>query len=142
MERLSKNFTLDELTASTTALNRRIDNTPTEEVRDRLARLTQKVLQPIRDAWGGSIFVSSGYRCPELNAAVGGSKTSQHMYGEAADIKVGNKEQNRKLFNLIQKLIQQNKIEVGQLIDEFNYSWCHLSLPRTDKPNNQILHLR
>lgn len=142
MERLSKNFTLDELTASTTALNRRIDNTPTEEVRDRLARLTQKVLQPIRDAWGGSIFVSSGYRCPELNAAVGGSETSQHMYGEAADIKVGDRERNRKLFNLIQKLIQQGKIEVGQLIDEFNYSWCHVSLPRLNKPNNQILHLR
>lgn len=142
MEKLSKNFSLDELTASTTALNHKIDNTPTEEIKERLTMLAQTVLQPIRDAWRGAIIVKSGYRCPDVNKAVGGAKTSQHMKGEAADIVVGDKERNKRLFNLIYKLMQQGKIEVGQLIDEYNYSWVHVSLHRSNKPNNQVLHLR
>ena len=62
MEKLSKNFSLDELTASITALNHKIDNTPTEEVKEKLTRLAQDVLQPIRDAWGSPIVVNSCYR--------------------------------------------------------------------------------
>ena len=100
------------------------------------------MLQPIRDAWKGVIVVNSGYRCEALNKAVGGSKTSQHLKGEAADIKVGGKERNRKLFNFIYKLISQGKIKVGQLIDEYGYSWVHVSLPREGKTNNQILHIK
>ena len=57
------------------------------EVRDAIRELTNTVLQPLRDAWGQPLHVNSGYRCPKLNAAVGGAATSQHTKGEAADIK-------------------------------------------------------
>ena len=142
MEKITKNFTLDELVYSPTAKRLGIDNTPTEDVKEKLIILAQTLLQPIRDDWRSPIVVTSAYRSPQLNKAVGGSKTSQHMMGEAADLKVGDKEKNKKLFNLINKLMQQGKIKVGQLIDEYNYSWVHVSLPRVNKPNNQVLHLK
>ena len=75
-----------------------------------------------------------------LNKAVGGSKTSQHLLGQAADIKSSQNE-NKALFQLIEKMVKAGEIQVGQLIDEYYYKWIHVSLPRTNKPNNQILHL-
>lgn len=142
MELFTKNFSYDELIASATAKRLGIDNTPTPEEKENLRRLATDILQPIRDAWRGAIMVSSGYRCSALNKAVGGVKTSQHLTGEAADIKVGGKDKNKKLFNLIYKLISTGKIKVGQLIDEYNGQWVHVSLPRKDKPNNEILHIK
>lgn len=142
MELFTKNFSYDELIASATAKRLGIDNTPTPEEKDNLRRLAIEVLQPIREAWRGPIVVSSGYRSSALNKAVGGVKTSQHLTGEAADIKVGGKDKNKKLFNVIYKLISTGKIKVGQLIDEYNYQWCHVSLSRKDKPNNEILHIK
>lgn len=142
MEQFTKNFSYDELIASSTAKRLGIDNTPTPEEKEKLRQLAEEVLQPIRDAWKGVIVVNSGYRCEALNKAVGGVSNSQHRLGEAADIKVGGKERNRKLFNFIYKLISQGKIKVGQLIDEYNYQWIHVSLPRMNKPNNQILHIK
>lgn len=87
MQRLSKDFRLSEFLKSQTAERRGIDNTPSELVVDNLARLCANVLQPVRDRFG-PVVVSSGYRSPALNAAVGGSPTSQHLQGEAADIEV------------------------------------------------------
>lgn len=142
MERITKNFTLDELIYSATALRLGIDNTPDEKQKESLIRLAKEVLQPIRDAWRGAIVVTSGYRGEQVNRVVGGSKTSQHCKGEAADIKVGDREKNKRLFNLIQKLVNTGQIEVGQLIDEYNYSWIHVSLPRPNALNNMILHLK
>lgn len=142
MEQFTKNFSYDELIASSTAKRLGLDNTPSEEEKEKLRQLAEEVLQPIRDGWRAPIIVNSAYRSQEVNKAVGGSKTSQHLKGEAADITIGGKERNRKLFNFIYKLINQGKIKVGQLIDEYNYSWVHISLPRKNKPNNQILHLK
>ena len=143
MEQFTKNFSYDELIASATAKRLGLDNTPSEEEKERLRQLAEEILQPIRDAWKSPIIVNSAYRSEEVNKAVGGVKNSQHRLGEAADITIGGKERNRKLFNFIQKLIQKGDIYVGQLIDEYNYSWIHVSLPRTNgKPNNQILHLK
>lgn len=79
-------FTLAELLKSNTAKQNGIDNTPTFEVVRHLEELTEKILDPLRAAWGKPIRVKSGYRCPRLNAAVGGSKTSVHMIGYAADL--------------------------------------------------------
>ena len=139
MEQFTKNFNYDELINSTTAKRLGLDNTPNEIEKERLKQLAINVLQPIRDAWRSPIIVNSGFR----SEAVGGVKNSQHRLGEAADVTIGGKERNKKLFNFIVKLINQKKIVVGQLIDEYNYSWIHVSLPRTNgKPNNQILHLR
>lgn len=75
-----------ELTKSETAMRRKIDNTPTEAVKKNLTALVDKVLDPLREAWGQPIIVSSGYRCPKLNRAVGGVASSQHTLGQAADI--------------------------------------------------------
>lgn len=79
-------FTLQELLKSDTAKRKGIDNTPSFEVVDHLRELTGKILDPLRVAWGKPIRVSSGYRCPKLNAAVKGSATSVHMIGYAADL--------------------------------------------------------
>lgn len=143
MEQFTKNFSYDELIASSTAKRLGLDNTPTPEEKEKLRRLAIELLQPIRDAWKSPIIVNSAYRSEEVNKAVGGVKNSQHRLGEAADITIGGKDRNRKLFNFIYKLINQGKIKVGQLIDEYNYSWIHVSLPRTNgKPNNMVLHLK
>lgn len=88
MGTISKNFSYREFEESETAKARGITNVISSfEVRDAVRELTNTVLQPLRDAWGLPLHVNSGYRCPKLNAAVGGAATSQHTKGEAADIK-------------------------------------------------------
>jgi len=142
--KLSKNFTLEELTFSITANNHGINNTPNAEANACLQRLAVEILQPIRDAWGQPIVISSGYRCPRLNAVVGGVKGSQHLLGQAADIKAANPKDNGKLFSCIAQLVKSGKIQVGQLIWEYGTKtcpkWVHVSLPRAGKKNNQLLY--
>ena len=82
---LSKNFTLTEYTKSQTALRQGIDNTPNDEHLASAKLLFEKVVQPVRDHFGPTV-INSGYRGPALNAAVGGSSSSQHCKGEAVDI--------------------------------------------------------
>ncbi len=88
-----------------------------------LDTLVDKVLDPLREAYGKPIKVNSGYRCPKLNKAVGGSATSQHMTGQAADITAGSKAENRKLFDLVRSL----KLPFDQLIWEHGGAWVHVS---------------
>ena len=136
-----KHFTIAELCASDTARARGIDNTPPSGVTLALTTLIEKLLDPIREAWGGPITVNSGYRCQKLNAAVGGVATSQHLRGEAADISVGILAKNRQLFDRIVELQKAGQIEFDQLIDESNYAWVHISY-RQGRNRNQILHLK
>lgn len=138
--KLSKNFTLEEMTASATAKRLGIDNTPNAKEQEELRKLCQNILQPIRDRRGSAITVTSGYRCEKLNKIVGGSATSQHRFGQAADITLGNPTLNKKLFNMIVDMINKKQIKVGQLIDEYGYRWLHISLPYT-KVNN-IIHIK
>lgn len=135
-----KYFTIEELCASDIAERKKIDNTPNADARLRMQRLIEQLLDPIRAAWGGPITVNSGYRCPELNRAVGGVATSQHLKGEAADITVGSAGDNKRLFDKIVELQKAGKIAFDQLIDESNYAWVHVSY-RSGKNRNQILHL-
>lgn len=87
MERISKDFKYSEFEASDTAKRLGIDNSiPDGDVRDNIKALVENVLQPLRDAWGGPLVINSGYRCLELNKAVGGVPTSQHVLGQAADV--------------------------------------------------------
>lgn len=143
MMKLSYNFTLNELTKSPTAKRLGINNEPSEQELKQLMALCEKILQPIRDEYGEPIVVSSGFRCSKLNKAVGGSPTSQHVKGEAADIHTVSDTvpHNRELFNLIKKMVIDGKIVVGQLINEYNYNWIHVSLPDT-KHKNQILSIK
>lgn len=144
MEKITNNFTMEELTASATAKRLKIDNTPTKEVRDSLTKLTTTILQPIRDKWGKPIIITSGYRCPTLNKAVGGAKASQHMYGQAADIKVLNMNEMGKLYKLIQNMVNEKTLTVGQCIWEYgdnkNPKWIHVSLP-TSKHKNEFFKI-
>ena len=138
--KLSKNFSLNELTYSSTANYHKVDNTPDRWALDNLKKLCEEILQPIREKYGNSIFVTSGYRNPIVNRLVKGSTSSQHLKGEAADITVGSKSGNKKLFDMIAQMIEHGEIKVGQLLDEKDYSWIHISLPY--KKVNQILHLK
>lgn len=141
--KLTDNFTLEELIKSSTATKLNIHNNPTEEITSNLLELSTKILQPIRNVYGKPIVISSGYRCTKLNKAVGGVSTSQHVKGEAADIHTVSDtvQHNKELFKLIEKMVKDGKIIVGQLIDEYNYNWIHVSLPNS-KHKNQILHVK
>lgn len=131
-----KYFTIEELCKSDTANSRGIDNTPTEEVKANLEALIENVLDPLREAYGKPIYVNSGYRCPALNKAVGGVSTSEHQSGRAADIDTHDYNENKKLFELAQKL----KLPFRQLIDESNLSWVHISYNPNDI-KRQVLKL-
>ena len=137
---LSKNFTLSELTHSSTANYHNVSNNPDRFALENLTKLCNEILQPIRDKLGDSIYINSGYRSPMVNRLVGGSSSSQHIKGQAADITVGSKEGNKKLFDMIVQMIEKKEITVGQLIDESDYKWIHISLPY--RKVNQILHLK
>lgn len=121
-----KYFTIEELTRSSTATTRGIDNTPTPEIKANLERLVEKVLDPLREKYGKPITVNSGYRCPELNKAVGGSKTSDHMNGFSVDITASCKKENAILFQII-----KDNFDFDQLIWEKGNSeypdWVHVS---------------
>tara|TARA_R110002126_G_scaffold222950_1_gene368037 strand:+ start:1771 stop:2235 length:465 start_codon:yes stop_codon:yes gene_type:complete len=85
---LTKNFTLSEMTKSETALRHDMDNSPDQTVISNLQALAAHVLQPVRDHYGMGVKVNSGFRHPDVNAKVGGSKTSDHCKGMAADIEI------------------------------------------------------
>ena len=125
-------FSVDELTASATALREGIDNRPSKCAYHLLHVLVDQLLDPIREAWGEPIVVSSGYRCKELNALVGGAKNSHHLLGCAADIIAGNRADHRKLFRLIVKMQQQGQIRFTQLIWEGDGRWIHISYVPSD----------
>ncbi len=120
-----KYFSIQELTKSATAVRKGIDNSPSTQVVENLTALIEMVLDPLREAYGKPIIVTSGYRCEKLNRAVGGAANSQHVKGEAADIRSvqDTPEENKKLFDLIVKL----KLPFDQLINEHNYDWVHVS---------------
>jgi len=120
-----KHFTFQELTKSATAKRKGIDNSPSMQVRANLAALVENVLDPLREAYGKPIVVTSGYRCEKLNRAVGGAASSQHVKGQAADIRSvqDTPEENKKLFDLIVKL----GLPFDQIINEYNYDWVHVS---------------
>lgn len=129
---LSANFTLKELTKSDTATRLGLDNTPDEQALENLKTLCEKVLQPVREHFGKSVTVNSGYRSPESNAAVGGSKTSDHCKGQAADIEIPGVA-NADLAQWI-----MDNLDYTQLILEFytpgipDSGWVHVSYD----PNN------
>lgn len=124
---LSPNFTLEELTKSEYALRNGIKNEPNEEQLQSMIELAQKVLQPIRDAFKKGVKVNSGFRSPDLNKAIGGSPTSDHCKGQAADIEIPGVSNYA-----VSKWIQDN-LEFTQVILEFytpgvpDSGWVHVS---------------
>ena len=134
-----KYFTMNELTHSATAIRKGIDNTPDNTAKANLTALVANILDPLREAYGKPIVVSSGYRCAKLNRAVGGVARSQHITGQAADIQSVSKSkaEHKKLFELAQRL----RLPYDQLIDEYDYKWVHISF--SSKGNRrQVLHVK
>lgn len=125
---LSKNFALSEFTTSKTATRKGIDNTPSDTVIQNLKTLANG-LELVRKVLGYPIFISSGYRCIQLNKAIGGSLTSDHVYGYAADFTCNKFGTPREIV----KLIHNSGIKYDQLILEgvstnnLNGAWVHIS---------------
>lgn len=122
-----KYFTIKELSKSSTATAKGIDNTPTPEAVTNLHALVDNILDPLREALGKPLYVNSGYRSLALNKAVGGAATSQHVTGQAVDITASPKSDNGKLFKLIESL----NLPYDQLIWEKGNNqypdWIHIS---------------
>ena len=128
--KLSSHFTLNELCKSDSAIRHGIDNTPPDEVIQNLQSLVDNVLQPLRDKFG-PIVVTSGYRSPDLNRKIGGSTTSHHCYGYAADFEVLGMD-NRELAIYI-----RDNMKFTQLILEFydgrpDSGWVHCAYNASD----------
>ena len=133
--RLSKNFVLSEITRSNTAKRLGIDNEPTKKDLENLQRIVTNLLQPLRNHLG-PIRISSGYRSKELNRAIGGSNKSQHSKGEAVDIQFWKEGQmcNKEVYDWI----IDNAVEFDQMINEFDFSWIHISLKKS-KNRREVL---
>jgi zinc D-Ala-D-Ala carboxypeptidase len=124
MDNISKHITLHEATHSPTGAARGIRNLPTEEHLENMKLLAEKVFEPLRNWYGKPIKINSFYRSKALNEAIGGSKTSQHSFGQAMDIDTSS--DNKKLFDYIRE-----NLEWDQMIWEFgndeNPDWVHVS---------------
>jgi len=124
---LTKNFTLSEITKSDAALRHDMDNTPGEVEIANLKLLCEKVLQPVRDQYKTGVKVNSGYRSPDVNAKVGGSRTSDHCKGQAADIEIPG------IANADLAIWISQNLDYTQLILEFytqgvpDSGWVHVS---------------
>lgn len=127
---LTKHFKLEEMIFSEYAVRNNIDNKPSQEIINALRDTCIKILEPLRAELIVPIKITSGYRCEELNKLIGGSKTSQHCFGQAVDIQV----QCMTAEELFQRIISM-KLPFDQIIQEFD-SWVHCSYranPRGEK---------
>lgn len=136
--RISKNFTLEELTASATAKKKSIMNVPGAQEMLNMAALVHNILQPLRNCTKSAISISSGYRCAALNKAVGGVPSSQHIKGEAVDIDIkGDLKFGKAMFDWIKM-----HCSFDQLIWEHNAAgtyWIHVSYRSDGNNRGQII---
>lgn len=137
---LTTHFNLREFCISATAIRHGIDNTPPVEAERRLKTLCERVLEPLRHRFG-VIRITSGYRSERVNKLVGGSATSQHLLGEAADIHAGSEEVARKMY----EFIKQN-LDFDQLIMEYRPKtatrWIHVSYTMRHTCRHEAFHMR
>ena len=130
--RLSPNFTLAELTATS---HKKLQDAPSLEVIQNLQHLCIHVLQPLRDAIGRPVYITSGYRSAKLNAKVGGVKNSYHLRGLAADIHVDNEEHAKVLFEILKK----NQYVDSVLRERKNGArWIHVQT-RRENPRHRAI---
>lgn len=150
---MGKYFTIEELTHSSTAVSKKIDNTPNEEEIKHLEELIE-VLDDIREDWtqlckekkwgSPSIRVNSGFRGEELNKAVGGSETSEHRFGYAVDFEPNN-QRNKEFWEFMVNYVKTKNINFSQLINEKPRnnipSWVHFSINGLKGYRKQIFTL-
>ena len=136
---LSENFSLNEFTKSDTAVRKGIDNTPNDDHLKSMKALCENVLQKVRSHFGKSVRITSGYRSPKLNEAIGGVATSSHCKGNAIDLDdVYGHASNADMYHWIKK-----NLSFDQLIWEFgtdmNPNWIHVSYVSEEDNRNRCL---
>lgn len=145
MPKITKNFSVEEFCHSDKAIELQIRNQITDPaIRDNMFEFVESILQPLRDAWGSGIRITSGYRNPALNKAIGGSATSSHMLGCAADLLPSNGNIDA-FFQFTEDWLQANDIAFDQCIRERNVRgsrWLHLGMKnRNGLQRRQFLNL-
>lgn len=135
---LSKNFTFFELTKTGFADLQEQNRADAVIYKDNLVLLCLKILQPIRDYWQRPVIINSGFRCPALNEQIGGSKTSQHLFGQAADFIVKDIGCGFIFDNFLTAL---SSVNFGQFIFEKkgDKEWLHISLPTKTRKNEMLV---
>jgi len=132
---ISKHITLQEATESATALRMGIKNTPNEVELDAMKYVAENLFEPTREWYDKPIKINSFFRCLALNKAVKGSLTSGHLLGNSIDISAGSKAENKKIFDFI----KLSGLEFDQLINEYNYTWLHISLKKTGNRKQMLV---
>ena len=132
--RISKHISIEEATLSPTALRLGIDNTPNEDILINMKLVAERCFEPIRNWYNRPIKVNSFYRCDELNKAVKGSATSQHVQGKAIDISTGTKAGNKLIYEWA-----KNNLIFDQLINEYDYAWVHISYNKNNNRNQTLI---
>ena len=132
--KISKHISFEEATLSPTALRLGIDNTPNEDILANMKLVAERCFEPIREFYGKPIKVNSFYRCDALNSAVKGSSTSQHTQGKAIDISTGTKAGNKLIYEWA-----KNNLIFDQLINEYDYSWVHISYNKNNNRNQTLI---
>lgn len=135
---VSKNITYREAIYSETANRKGMDNTPDDEQFENMQFVAEMIFQKVRRHFGVPIQVNSFFRSPAVNRAVGGSRTSQHCTGQAIDLDAipGTGVTNKMIFDYI-----KDNLEFDQLINEYNYSWVHVSFKKNGNNRMQILKI-
>jgi hypothetical protein len=136
--KLSEHLDLSEVTRSAMAKRLGVSNMPTPEHIENFKKLAENIFEPIRKHFGVPIMISSGYRSKELNKAIGGATSSQHCLGQALDLDMDgtpNGVTNKMVFDYIKA-----NLNFDQLINEFDYSWVHVSYNPSGKQRKQILN--
>lgn len=137
---LSPHFKLSEFTASATAVQCHINNSPNEEQIENLRFLCVNVLEPLREKFG-PIIISSGFRSQMLNNAVGGVKNSQHKFGEACDIRLPSTEVGKQYFEFLKTLPCFDQLIWERNSPKSSHYWIHVSIRRKGTNRKQVVPL-
>jgi hypothetical protein len=136
MTMISKHISTAEATESATALRLGIKNVPNEVELEAMKYVAENLFEPIREWYDKPIKINSFFRCVALNKAVKGSLTSGHVLGNSIDISGGNKVENKKIFDFI----KTSGLDYDQVINEYDYTWIHISLKKTGN-RKQVLKI-
>lgn len=134
---ISKHISLEEATESPTALRMGIKNVPNAMELEAMKYVAENLFEPIREWYDKPIKINSFFRCVALNKAVKGSLTSGHVLGNSIDISGANKIENKKIFDFI----KTSGLNYDQVINEYDYTWIHISLKKTGN-RKQLLTIK
>lgn len=138
MEDISEHITYEEATKSVTAIRNNISNTPTPEVLIRMKEVANACFEPLRKWYAKAIKVNSFFRCTLLNEKVGGSKTSQHVKGEAIDMDAGSRAENKKLYDWCKANLIFDQL-IWEYGDGSGPDWVHISFRKGNNRNQTVI---